>query len=75
MGLYALLEGFFFSYRRGSTGVSMQFVIASPQMFLTNRARQPSDGLTEQDISKTGVRAKYMEDEVLSKAQRCSHTD
>lgn len=39
----------------------MQFVIASPRMFLTNRLRQPSDGLAEQDISKTGVRPKYTE--------------
>lgn len=39
-------------------GVSMQFVIVSTRMFLTNRARQPSDGLAEQDILKTGVRKK-----------------
>lgn len=52
-------------------GVSMQFVIASLWMFLTNRARQPSNGLAEQDISKTGVGTKYMKDKVLSKAQRC----
>lgn len=50
----------------------MQFVIASQRMFLTNRARQPSDGLAEQDISNAGVRAKYIEDEVLSKAQLVS---
>lgn len=28
----------------------MQFVITSPWMFLTNRLRQPSDVLAEQDI-------------------------
>lgn len=39
-------------------GVSMQFVIVSTRMFLTNRARQPSDGLAEQDIFKSGVRKK-----------------
>lgn len=39
-------------------GVSMQFVIVSTRMFLTNRARQPSDSLAEQDILKTGVRKK-----------------
>lgn len=32
--------------------VSMQFVIVSTWMFLTNRARQPSDSLREQDIFK-----------------------
>lgn len=53
----------------------MQFVIASLWMFLTNRARQPSDGLAEQDISKTGVGTKYTEDKVLSKAQRCKQMD
>lgn len=30
----------------------MQFVIVSTWMFLTNRARQQSDGLAEQDILK-----------------------
>lgn len=33
-------------------GVSMQFVIVSTWMFLTNRARQLSDGLAEQDVLK-----------------------
>lgn len=37
----------------------MQFVIASPRMFLTNRLRQPSDGMAEQDVSKSGVKPKY----------------
>lgn len=53
----------------------MQFVIASPRMFLTNRLRQPSDSLAEQDISKTGVRPKYTEVKVLSKAQVCWQMD
>lgn len=56
-------------------GVSMQFVIASLRMFLTNRLRQPSDGLAEQDISKTGVRPKCAADKVLNKAQSCRQTD
>ena len=56
-------------------GVSMQFVIASPRVLLTNRLRQPSDGLAEQDISKTGVRPNYTEDKVRSKAQRCEQMD
>lgn len=42
-----------------SMGVSMQFVIASPRMFLTNRLRQPSDSMAEQDVSKSGVKPKY----------------
>lgn len=43
-------------------GVSMQFVIASPWMFLTNRLRQPSDDLAEKDISaKLVSRPKYMD--------------
>lgn len=45
----------------------MWFVIASPRLFLTNRLSQPSDAPAEQDISKTGVRLKHMEVELLSK--------
>lgn len=47
----------------------MQFVIASPQMFLTNRLRQPSDGPAEQDISKADVKPKDRKAKDLSRAQ------
>lgn len=57
-------------------GVSMQFVIASPWMFLTNRLTQPSDDLAEKDISaKLVSRPKYMDVKVVSKAWRCWQID
>lgn len=41
-------------------------------MFLTNRARQPSETV-EQDVSKAGVRTKCTEDKVLNKVQMYCH--
>lgn len=51
-------------------GVSMQFVIVSTWMFLTNRARQPSDGLAEQDVLKNRCQGEKKKKKSKSKVRK-----